>query len=96
MSNTKRALQITGGTDYEFVKPFPPEGLWEKMDALHQEEYPENDPGFTIKEYMARYSLTWGQAEGRLRRMAHAGKLVLGHKRVNNRRERVYRFPEEK
>ena len=68
------------------------EEMWKRVDAL---ESPE-ELGFTTEEYAKRKGITYDQARHRLRRLAEAGKLIMGKKRnpggdwIN-----VFRLPEE-
>lgn len=69
--------------------------VWDRMDKLHSERgFVAEDPGFSIDEYAARYSMTISGSGHRLQKLTREGKLIAGWTRRGGKKIRVYRFPE--
>lgn len=92
MPHKKGTVQPSPGSDSGRVKPEPPVDLWERMDRIHAETgtRTNNDPGFTVPEYAAKYGVSRTLAHNRLAHMARNGKLKPGWRIVEGRSIRVF------
>jgi hypothetical protein len=64
------------------------------MDKLNKAAGYEQGHGFSIRDYMERYHLTYSSADTRLTHLVNTGKLIQGWGHRNGRRSKVYQLVE--
>ena len=57
-------------------KPEPPDDLWQQIDCIRKElQKPRPANSFTIKEFCAKYEISYSTARDHIRVMLQAGKI---------------------